>query len=283
MPEHKGSTDKVTVVTLTSTLEVVMWDRQVASPGGSVGLEVFTANVGNGAALEIDLLDYSGKKHGTFSDKIAGNRFWATLLVPTAAKDALYAEVKLPKHGLTRKSAPVTLTQVKWDRDTARRAEVVQLSADIKGAPEGAVVEISIWEHDADGAHDLITRFPMKVKNRKVEASWVFEYHEDVDDLPVAGQEAGGYHAPSYFFRVDVGGVTEDSGLLGFKDWVEIELRDRAGGAIPNATFVLTLADGTEKRGTLNQAGKAVVEEVPPGRFTVDFPDLEEGAVERSK
>lgn len=281
MSEHQGGTDSVTKVKLTSAVEQVMWANAFASPGGTVGLEVFTQFVGDGAEMQIELSDASNKKFGPYKNKLTGNRFWATIQVPREARDALFAEVKLPKHGLTKKSGPlllgpyVQLTNLKWDKAHARRGDILKLTAEVKGAYDGMEAEISIWEHDADGAHDLITRFPSLIKKGGIQAEWEFEYHEDTDDIPTQEESRKGYSAPEYFFRVGVHGVSADSPLLPFKDWIDVVLTTPEGEPVPDEKYVLTFADGTEREGKLDREGRAREEDVPPGKVSVIFPDLQ--------
>jgi hypothetical protein len=282
MAEHQGQTGQVKKVKLESDIQQVYWTRRAAAPGGSVGLEVFTHYVGNNAELKIELTDKSGKSHGSFTDKIHGNHFWGPVKVPADAKEELFATVKLPKHSLSQKSGPliilppVQITNVKWDKKEARRGDILKLTADLKGVPDGVDAVIEIWEHDADGVHDFVTKFPVQVKNKKIEVEWEYEYHEDTDDIPSHDETEKGYHPPEYFFRVKVGEVTAESGLLEFKDWIEIELTDDEGTPIPSKKYKLLLPDGTEREGTLDGNGHAREENIPPGPVDVDFPDVKD-------
>jgi hypothetical protein len=249
-----------------------------------VGLEIFTFYVGNGSSIEIDLSDQTGKNFGKYNEKIAGNRFWTQIKVPAEAKQALYANVKLPKHGLQMKSNPliilpaVEITNAKWDKKEARRGDILKLTADVKGVQDGTEGELEIWEHDDDGAHDFITKFTVLVKDKKVETEWEYEYHEDTDDIPTEEElkkSSNRYNPPEYFFTVVVGGISADSGLLEFNDWIEIELLDEKDNPIPNEKYVIDLADGSQKTGTLDSKGFTRIEDIPPGAFFVSYPALE--------
>ena len=139
-------------------------------------LKIFTQYVGNNSDLEIKLSDQSGKKYGTLKNKISGNHFSSRIEISRKAEKILYATVKLLKHGLEMKSNPllilpaIEITNVKWDKQEARRADIIKLTADIKGAQDGTEAEIEIWEYDHDEAHDLITKFPTQVEKGKIEA-----------------------------------------------------------------------------------------------------------------
>jgi hypothetical protein len=280
MPEHKGQTDEVKKIELPSAIQQVMWSKQMIAGGAQVGLEIFTHYVGNNSDIEIEFSDHSGKKFGTSKSKISGNHLLLQILVPADAGQIFYAEVKLPKHGLNKKSNPllilpkIEISNLKWDKKEARRGDILKLTADVKGAQEGSEAEIEIWEHDEDKAHDLITKIPVTVKSDKVETNWEYEYYEDTDDIPSKEETEKGYNPPEYFFRVIINGTSADSGLLEFKDWIDIELKNQLEKPIPDEKYELTLPDGTQRKGTLDKEGKAVEKDVPPGKCVVTFPEL---------
>jgi len=280
MSKHSGNTDKLEKVKLESSIEQVMWTRTTAAPKGKVGIDVFTQFVGNNSEISIKISDKSGKTFETIKAKMSGNHFWKQITVPEKAKEELYAEVKLPKHSLSKKSNGlylfplVEIKNLKWDKQEARRGDILKLTADIKGLADGNEAEIQIWEHDSDEAHDLITKFPALVKNRKVEAEWEFEYHEDTDDIPTEEESENGYNPPEYFFRINIGGVSADSGLLEFKDWIEIELEEEDGSPIAKEEYVIKLPNGEERKGKLDQDGYCKEEDIPPGRIQIEFPNL---------
>ncbi len=287
MGKHQGQTDSTHKVKLTSAISVVGWSAPAAVAGGMVGLEVFTSFVGNNAELKIELTDKTGKNHGSFTDVISANRFWAEIRVPPNASGELYATAKLPKHGLSLKSTPLTVLpaievrNMKWGQKEARRGDLVKLSADVKGAQDGAEATIDILEYDADGAHDRITKFTCLVTKGKVESEWEYEYHEDTDEIPTdeeLKQYGNKYNPPEYFFTVTIGGEVfgkkQESGLLLFKDWIEIDLKDQAGNPIPDQDYVLKLPDGSTRQGKLDAKGTAREKDIPPGSYEVEFPKL---------
>ena len=280
MSEHQGQSDQSKKINLTSSIQQVLWTKPYAAAGAKVGVEVFTQFIGNNSEIKIEVSDKSGKKFDTVNKKMSGNKFWTEITVPEKAKDELYAEVKLPKHGLSKKSnclyvyPPVQIKNLKWDKKEARRGDVLKLTADVSNIYEGTEAEIQIWEHDADGAHDLITKFPAEVKNKKIEAEWEYEYYEDTDEIPTDEETEKGYNPPEYFFRVIVAGVSADSGLLEFKDWIEIELKDDEGRTVPGQNYILKLPDGKEKKGKLDEKGCAIEKDIPPGKIEIEFPDV---------
>jgi hypothetical protein len=217
-----------------------------------------------------------------FKDNLYSGRFKSKVQVPVDATDALYAEVKLPKHGLTMKSRallvtpPVKIINAAWSAPEAMRGDLLTLAADVDGAPDGIEAEVTVWEYDADGAHQCITKIPTLVQQQKVEVKWEVQYHEDTAAIPTAEDSEDGYQALEFFFRVAIGGVSAESGRLPFKDWIILALKGEDGQPIGDIAYELVLADGQEKKGQLDANGYAKIEKVPPGPYTLRFPDLGE-------
>jgi hypothetical protein len=280
MKNHSGNTGKVNRVELQSSIDRVVWTSGIGSAGAKVGIEINTHFVGNNSDIKIEISDKSGRVFETVKSKISGNYFWTQITVPEKARDELYAEVKLSKHGLTKKSncmyiyPAVQIKNLKWDKNEARRGDILKLTADVNNVYEGAEAEIQIWEHDADGAHDLITKFPAIVKNKKIELNWEYEYHEDTDDIPTKEETEKGYNPPEYFFRVNIEGVSADSKLLKFKDFIEFKLIDQEGRGVKNAKYNLKLPNGKTKEGKLDANGYVKIEDVPPGKYELTFPEV---------
>ncbi|MBP1647508.1 MAG: hypothetical protein H6Q30_953 [Bacteroidetes bacterium] len=279
MAEHSSQTSQAKKVALPSSIEQVMWSKRLAAVGGLVGLEVQTLYIGNNSEIQVELTDASGKSLGKYSERTAGNKFWAQIRVPADVRDELYATVKLPKHGLQKKSPPlkvvppVQITNAKWDKSEVRRGDTLKLTADVKGVPDGVEALIHIFEHDESGANELVSTFTTPVGNKKIEAEWEFEYQDDTGNIPSAHEAEKGYQAPQYFFRVTVGEVGGESGPLEFKDGVSLELNDDAGKPIPGLEYILHCADGSQRKGKLDKEGKAFEKDVPPGPVTVEFVD----------
>jgi hypothetical protein len=274
-----SSTNKIKEIKLTSTIEQVSWTKNIAAAGGKIGIDVFTKYVGNNSDIKIEIKDKNGKSGGTVKGKISGNRFWKNIDVPENLEDELTAIVKLSKQGLEKKSntipllPPVKISNLKWNQDEAKRGDILKLTADVKGSYGGAEATIEIYEHDNDGAHDLVVSFPTLVKSQKIKTEWEFQYVEDTNDIPTHDEAENGYKNPEFFFRVNLGGVSKDSGLLKFKDWVEIQLVDVDNNPIPNEDYKIIFADGQEESGKLDENGKAVLTDLPPGGYKIIFPN----------
>jgi hypothetical protein len=280
--EYKKQIDKEHKEPLESEIVRAVWFGKVACVGSQLGFDVWTHFVGTGSDIEVKIEDKKGKKIEKIKGKVFGDKFGGSLIVPEKAKEELTFTAKLSKHGLEKKSGPVRLIKVsnlRWGQEEARRGDSVKISADIEGMHEGSEVMVYIYEHDQDGAHDFITKFPVPVKDKKIETEWGYEYHEDTDDIPTEDElqpEGRKYNYPEYFFMLNIDACKVKSDLLRFKDWIKFGLRDAYGDPIKDAKFVVIYADGTKKEGRLDSNGKAKLEDVPPGPYKIDFPDIPE-------
>lgn len=288
MTEYKKQTDEVYEVTLESEIIVAEWGTKKAAMGLQVKFEVWTNFVGNGSEIEIKIQDKKGKTHEKIKGQVYGDYFADTIVIPEKAKEALSFSAKLADHGLEKKSGilklipAIKVTHMKWGQKEAQRGDIVTLSADIDGVSDGTEVKIYIYEYDQDGAHDFIVKFPVIVKNKKIEAEWEFEYHEDTDDIPTdeeLNEYGRSYNPPEYFFIVNANGgrfgENQESGLLEFKDWVEVFLLDEDGNPVSGEEYTFCLADGTEKKGSLDSEGYAKEEDIPPGKVSVVFTNIQ--------
>ena len=283
------ATDTAHKVKLESELLYAGWKSGVAYIGLTAAFEVKTAFVGNGAPIEIAGKTRDGKKLGKVKGVVNGNSFAGKLEIPDTIKegDWAYFEVDISKCGLKGKADPVpvappiVVTNMKWSVKEARRGDIVTLSADVRGVPDGTDVTLTICEYDKDGVHDTIVELAAKTKDQKVSLDWKYEYFEDTDEIPSDEELKNygkSYNPPEYFFTVRVEGnefgTKQESGLLLFKDWLVVRLRDRDGLPIANEHYILTLPDGTTREGNLDQDGQVKLGELPPGPCRVHFPNV---------
>lgn len=252
--------------------------------GDEVPLDVYTHFVGSGSKIRISIYNKSGRRLERIDGKIYANHFRTKYAVSDRAKDAIYFEAELRKHGLKQKSEemkiipPVKITNVQWSAQEARRGDVLQLTADVEGAPDGTEALIEVWEHDEDEAHDFITKMPTMVENKRIEISWMYQYFEDTDEIPTEEEVERGYNSPEYFFKVIIGSKEERSELLEFKDWIDIVVRDEAGQVAANYNYTLHLPDDQEKSGTTDDNGRIREEDIPPGPWWIELLGPEDGS-----
>lgn len=282
MAETKGDTDKSHQVKPASAIQQVYWSGAAASPGGKIGLEVYTLYIGNNSNITISISDKSGKKFDTIKSKMSGNKYWTEITVPEKAKEELYAEVKLTKHGLQQKSnslylfPPVFINNLKWDKKKVARADILKLSAEVKGLADGNEAEVQIWEYDPDNAHELVTKIPVIIKNGKVETEWEFQYPGNTMNIPGKDESENGYINPQYFFRINIGGISKESEKIKFMDYSELTVQDEYGNPISNEEVIVVTADGKKQNLKTDSEGKLKIDDVPPGKIKLEFPKINE-------
>jgi hypothetical protein len=272
-----------------SSIIYSVWNVGRAYGGYDAAFEVRTAFVGEGAKIKIKGKSEAGKNLGKISDVIYGNQFIGRLAVPDNIKegDFIFFEVELSQLSLKDESnhipagPPIIAKNMKWDKSEARRGDVVKLTADLTGVPNKSDARVLIMEYDHDDAHDKIAEIPTVISQGKLELLWEYEYHADTDEIPTHEelQKYGKkYNHPEYFFIIEIDGIqlgtNQESGLLLFKDYVEIELRNEEGDPAANAKYTLHLADGSQRQGQLDSYGRAREEDIPPGEMKVEFPDF---------
>ncbi len=279
MSEYSGPTDAQHEIRLPSAIARVAWREQVAGASERAHCEVFTQFVGNGAEITLRICDGAGTRLAEIREKIYENRCRATYEIGEDVEGQVHIEAELSAHGLTARSGELRVTprrsvrNPQWSQSEARRGDLLTLSADVRGFPEGSPATFEIYEYDADGAHDLVTKIQAVVGEDRVSATWEFEYQADTDDIPTSEESERGYTAPEYFFRVKVGASEIDSPQLPFKDRVEILVRDEAGEPVPDQDYILHLPDGAERRGRSDASGRVREDDVPPGPWWIETTD----------
>lgn len=278
--KYNKATDSEHEIKLESQLIYAAWRTGRARAGGKVGFEIMTAMVGNGAKIKIKGKSENGEKLGKISDVIKNNKFIGEFDIPEDIDldDAVYFEVDLPGNGLSGESnripaAPaITVTNMKWSAKEARRGDTLTLSANVSGCGSGTEATVTIYEYDQDNIHDKIVEIPAKVEKDKIEIKWEYEYHEDTDEIATDEElkkYGKSYNPPEYFFVIEIDGQKfgrdQESGLLEFKDWIEIQLMNLSG----DETYTLYLPDGTERTGQFDDEGFIREDKIPPGKYEI--------------
>lgn len=179
-------------------------------------------------------------------------------------------------HGQVTGQGTVTLRDIsnaRWSQTEARVGDTVKLTADVEGYPPGTKATFDIYERDVVGADDFIISIEGQTQANKVEVEWEYQYIEDTDDIQTEEDVLKGYSAPEYYFIVKVEGQQVRSGLLRFRDYIEIELKDSDERPIAGEDYILYLSNGEVRKGKLDGKGFKREENVPPVKFRVRFPN----------
>lgn len=283
------STGKEHKVKLESSVLHAAWSAGVAYAESEVGVEVKTMFVGEGSKINITGKSENGKNLGKIKDKIYGNGFIGQLRIPEKVKagDKAYFTVKLPQLGLKAESNRIPMfprievANMKWDKKEAGRSDVLKLSADVKGLRDESEITANIYEYDRDGNHERVAEFRANVKNEKFDAAWEFDYHDSTLEIPTESElqkydKERHYTNPQYFFTLKIDdveyGKDQESGLLKFMDFLDLRLLDEKDKPYKGEDYVILLADGKKRKGTLDENGRVREKDLPPGEVTIILP-----------
>lgn len=166
------------------------------------------------------------------------------------------------------------VSNAKWSKDKANVGEKVKMSADVEGFEDGTPALFQIYNRDLKGVDVVVDNIDAKVKGGRVEGEWEYVYAEDTNGAMTEEETQKGYSAPEYYFEVILEQSKARSGLLGYKDYIEIELRDENNKPIANQDYILYLSNGEVRKGKLDGNGYKKEEKIPPGKFDIKFPNL---------
>ena len=162
------------------------------------------------------------------------------------------------------------LFDARWSVRKARPGDAVELLVDTEGLPTGTPVGLEIWEHDQDGAHDLVARLEGAVAANEVRVPWTYTYVEDDDDAETEQDRRLGAPVPEFHFVAKAAGVEATSLLLEFRDDLTLRATLPDGRPAREWQYTVHLAEG-DRTGTLDEAGEALEIDVPPGPVEVTF------------
>ena len=171
------------------------------------------------------------------------------------------------------------VTSAKWSAAEARVGDKVKLQAETAGCGSDAAAAFTVYLKDLNRADVAVTTFEgVKLQGDKAEVEWEYEYPESEQSVvdEKKSDKPLKYSKPVYYFIVKVENVEARSPMLAFKDFIEIELKDKEGKPVKDEAYEVFLSNGEVRRGKLDANGCARVEDVPPGDFSVKYPDAGE-------
>lgn len=285
MSTYSKPSDTKHRIHLESRLIYANWQHRRAHAGQEAPIEVKTSLVGNGALIKIICRTENGRKLCTTEGTVYNNRFTGDCIIPEKVKENenIYFEARLPKHGLKGESnvipvrSPLQVTRLYWDREKVSEEEVVIMTCIFtEGIVEGDHATVTVYEHNPNSCDLRIVTIPTTIKNNRIELRWKFEYQGDIWDIPTEeemNRYGKHYFNPAYYFIVDVDGLkvgeNRESGLLVFRDWLEIVLSDEHEFICENIEYDLIRPDGTVCEIVADSKGFVRIEDVPPGRCKV--------------
>lgn len=192
-------------------------------------------------------------------------------------KGHLYGKVK--KTGVEPGDHDIELKGIikaEWSKKEARDGETVKMLVETAGIEDGSKATFVVFERDTNKPDERIATVKgVAVSGNKVEAEWKYVY---VDDDEVESEGPGQstrvqFYSPSFYFTLSVAGCQARSSILEYKDFVELDLKDTDDQPLGKARYRVFLSSGEVREGQLDSNGYKKIENVPPGKWGVEFQD----------
>jgi predicted TIM-barrel fold metal-dependent hydrolase len=283
------NTDTPSTFRIDSSIVNAKWLQKEAREGSRADLEVNFAYAGEGAEIRITIYTGEGRKLAKINGTVSMNRYRASFTIPETinSRETLLFEAALPKHGLSIKSDPipvkprVRVKSMRWDRREVHRGETVSITCEFEsGVSSGDQAEVKIYEYNRDNIHDRITTLAAKIDNNKIETQWICEYRNDTEKIPSDKelQKYGKqYSPPEFFFTVvldsEIIGTNQESGLLRFRDNVELTITNGRVVSDNVPEYAITLPDGSQIKRKPDSNGSVILDNVDPGKIKISSSD----------
>ncbi len=211
-----------------------------------------------------------------FNDKgklpISGYRY--TIKGPDGKTRAGFLGGQIKRQGIPEGDYEISLfgiVNAQWDKEKAEVGETVKMKVETVGIENGTKAELQVFIKDANYTDHLLATVESQVNSDKVEEDFTLEVDEKL--LGICGQKSKNtrYSQPFFYYKVFIGGLVEQSGLLLYTDYSEITLKDDEGNAIGNKKYKAHLPNGEIREGTLDDQGKAKIENISPGKLKIKF------------
>jgi hypothetical protein len=259
----------------TNKAKIIMGSPDVFIGGGSGGggggggggstadTATQSATAAEGHYLDVKVVDKGGKP-------IVGGKH--TVKGPDGVETTGPLAGHIRKSGVADGSHTIALaaiTKCAWSEKAARDGDKVKMQVETAGIKDGAKAMFQVWQRDINRADREIAGFAdVKLSGGKVEAEWAYEYPEDDD-----GHDRGrGYSYPKFYFTVQIEDMNTRSGILDYKDWIEIELLDENNDPVADEEYEVRFSTGEVRRGRLDSNGQARLEGIPTASHRVLFP-----------
>jgi len=236
------------------------------SGGGAGGAAAKAAAVEakEGHYLDVKVVDAGGKP-------VTGAKY--TIKGPDGRKSEGYVTGSIERKGVKEGTHEIkisAITKAGWSAREAAVGDKVKMEVETIGVESGEKAILQIFIKDANFADRPFETIEAKVDSNKIEHEWELKVDQKLFDVQDYKEDKN-YSTPWYYFVVETAGIKQRSGLLKYKDWIELELRDEKGNALGGAEYEVFLPNGQIVKGKLDQNGYAKVENIPPGKVRVTF------------
>ncbi len=234
------------------------------SGDSSVQAQTVKVEADKGHFLDLKFVDKGGKEITgvSYSIRSPGNAEMTGVLTGRIKK----AGLKEGDYEISLKA----ITKAEWSAGSAQVGDKVKLLVDSVGIEDGEKAVLQLFIKDFNCADRLFKSIDCKINGGKIEHEWELIIDDDLVEEQDAKVKSSGYSSPSFYFTIMVANLKAKSGLLIFKDYVELELKDD-DKPVGNVKYTVYLPNGGVREGYLDKNGYAKIENLPPGKIEYKY------------
>jgi uncharacterized Zn-binding protein involved in type VI secretion len=163
------------------------------------------------------------------------------------------------------------IADVRWSAQNAKVGDKVKMIIETAGIDSGTKASLQVFVKDAGYTDHLLDTFETTVSGDKVEKEWTLEVDEKYLGICDKKEKTKKrYSQPFFYFRVAIGDMQERSGILYFKDELEVEIRDGDGNAYKEKEIEISLPSGRKMTKKTDGSGKIVLKDLPPSNTQIN-------------
>jgi uncharacterized Zn-binding protein involved in type VI secretion len=159
------------------------------------------------------------------------------------------------------------ITNIRWEKESAKYGDKVKMMVDTQDFEDETPAIFVVWEEKADGENKFIAQIDEVVNGNKAEAVWTFSTEEQ--KIVLENEVKVDQVEPKFFFAIEIEQEEARSKSLTFTYPLDICLEDNKGNPIDDVDYIITLSDGTQRKGKFKK-GHAKIDDVPYGKFSIE-------------
>lgn len=249
-----------------------------AGAGGGGGSSN-TAESGEGASGSADPGEGTGERHfldvkfvdnGDFP--IEGLSF--VLKSPGGNTETGFLRGEIRRDGVEEGSHDIELRGIidaRWSKKAAKVGDNVTMNVKTAGIESGTSATLEVFIRDANFSNRRLESIEASINNNEINQDWTLEVGEELLNISREKELHGGYSYPWFYFVVTIADMKLRSGLLGYADKIEINLKDQNGQALADRPYRLRLSTGEVREGTTDSSGHAEEDDIPPGGARLSY------------
>ncbi len=254
------------------------WRGGGAGTGGSGSATkgaIISATLANITPDTVDIDDHY--LDVTIQDKeklpVTGYRY--TLKSPDGITNAGHLGGQIKKNSVAQGNYELKLfgiVNAQWSKQEAKVGETVTIKVETVGIENNTNASLQVFIKDSNYTDYLLKTFETTVNSDKIEQDYTLKVDEKLLGICDQKSTKKRYSQPFFYYKVNIGDLTEQSNLLLYKDYADIQVKDDDGKVIKDKKVKVYLPTGEIKEEKIDNKGKLKIKNIPPGniKFTVD-------------